>query len=132
MSRINYLNIAIERERAQTSLKALRSGLTPGPLVAEVVSEYIACLDDALAECNKPPVAPLNLEKRLDAAGRYVQSVHVGMAEAPHTGWLAIVKTERIGSAEVAFARYHESPSDALDLALKDAAEWCQRQKDIR
>lgn len=132
MSRIHLLNIAAERERciaaiAMASMFSLET--------ADVLKEYLACLDGALAECHAPPPAPAGgsyMERRIDAAGRYVEQINIGPAEAPHTGWIAVVKTDRIGSAEVAFARYAEAPSDALDLALADAAAWVQAQKDIR
>lgn len=135
MSRIKLLNIAAERERCIAAIDEaddLRE-----TVVVAVLKEYLACLDDALTECQAPPpaAAPAGgsyMERRIDAAGRYVEQINIGPAEAPHTGWIAVVKTDRIGSAEVSFARYATSPSDALDLALADAAAWVQTQKDLR
>lgn len=132
MSRIHLLNIAAERERciAAIAMASMFSWET-----ADVLKEYLACLDGALTECQAPAPAPAGgsyMERRIDAAGRYVEQINIGPAEAPHTGWIAVVKTDRIGSAEVSFARYAEAPSDALDLALADAAAWVQAQKDLR
>ncbi len=72
------------------------------------------------------------LEARLDAAGVYIQSLHVGAAEAPHEGWFACVKTDRIGNGEVAFGCYGATPAEALSLALAEAAAWVKARKDIR
>ena len=133
MSRIHLLNIAAERERCIAAIDEA-TGFAQDE-VAAVLKEYLACLDGALTECQAPAPAPAGgsyMERRIDAAGRYVEQINIGPAEAPHTGWIAVVKTDRIGSAEVSFARYAEAPSDALDLALADAAAWVQAQKDIR
>lgn len=72
------------------------------------------------------------LEARLDSAGRYIRDLRIRLAIPPATGWRASLTTDRIGNAEVTVVRYAESPADALDLALKAAAEWIQAQKDIR
>lgn len=73
------------------------------------------------------------MERRIDAASVYVRSFHVGPGEAEgQPPWFAVVKTEAIGGAEVAFGRYADSPADALSLALADAAAWVQVQRDIK
>lgn len=74
----------------------------------------------------------MNLEKRLDAAGRYIRDLRIRLAIPPMTGWRASLSTDRIGNAEETFVRFAESPTDALDLVLKAAAEWIVAQKDIR
>lgn len=81
----------------------------------------------------------MNLEKRLDAAGRYIRDLTVSMAPNLSSdasvlvpAWVATLSTDRIGNAEQTFTRYAESPADAVDLVLKDAAEWVQRQRDLR
>ena len=74
----------------------------------------------------------MNLEQRVDSAGRYIHNLRLRLARPPMTGWRASLSTDRIGNAEATFVRYAESPADALDLVLKAAAEWIQAQKDIR
>ncbi len=101
-----------------------------GRAIEAHVAEKVA--DAMRLKSGAAPAGGSYMERRIDAAGRYVEQINIGPAEAPHTGWIAVVKTDRIGSAEVAFARYADAPSDALDLALADAAAWVQVQKDIR
>lgn len=78
----------------------------------------------------------MNLEKRLDAAGAYISSLYVtpsSQASASTGGsWSATISTDRIGDASATLTRFAESPADAVDLALRDAAAWVQAQKDIR
>ena len=72
------------------------------------------------------------LEARLDSAGRYIRDLRIRLARPPMTGWRASLSTDRIGNAEETIVRYADSPADALDLALKAAAEWVVAQRDIR
>lgn len=77
-----------------------------------------------------------NLEKRLDAAGRYIQSLDVRPSSlssaATCVEWQATLTTDRIGDAGATFTTYAESPTDAIDAALRSASAWVQAQKDIR
>jgi len=77
--------------------------------------------------------ATCQLDRRLDAASRYVQSVHLDPgANGLYPPWKATVTTEAIGATQAVFIRYADHPSDAIDLALRDAAAWVQSQKDIK
>ena len=130
MSRISMLHIAVERAKAQDALLAVRAW-GGSDLAGSVIAEYIACLDDALRECQESPLGRLRLEPRLDAAAQWLNRVAI---EGPHHGlsWCAVVTPDRIGSAVITIARFADSPADALSLALADAAEWVTKQRDIK
>jgi hypothetical protein len=73
----------------------------------------------------------VNLEQRINAAGRYIRDLSVRMSIG-NPEWFATLTTDRIGNAERSFTRYASSPADAIDAVLRDAAEWIQKQRDIR
>lgn len=85
-----------------------------------------------------PGPAPhsMNLEKRIDAAGRYIRSldvrIHAMASACSNSGWIATVATDSIGGAGATFSRCAESPADAIDAVLRDAAEWVQKQRENR
>ncbi len=77
--------------------------------------------------------ATAKLDARLDAAGRYVRSFHIDPSNnGLYPPWKATATTDIINGTQAVFIRYAASPSDALDLALRDAAAWVQAQKDIK
>lgn len=91
----------------------------------------------SLEECRDgtvpPPPKALNLESRLDLAAQYVYSFDVGPAvRSDLPMWTARVTADKVGSAGATFTHDAEAPSDALSLALADAAAWTKAQRDIK
>ena len=137
MSKIHMLNIPSELERAKDAMKSiLRGSHEYREADADVVRAYIECLGDALIECrdgNVPPSKPMNLEKRIDAAGVYLTSLSVRPSAMPLAqSWVASADTDRIGDARASFTCHAESPADAIAAVLEQAAAWVKKQRDIR
>lgn len=129
MSRINLLNINVEREKAVGALRANNGRVAS---IDACLVEYIACLDDALRDCQGPPPKALNLENRLDLAAQWAQSIKITAPRPDEHGWRAEVRSDRIGDKKLITASFADSPADALSLALADAAAWVKAQKDIK